>query len=342
MQGRYWSVTRYNEWTPELPKQAAYIKGQKEIGNLTEREHWQIMVIFGKNMRRKSVVEAFGGQGHCELSKSSKLERYVWKEDTRIPGTQFEFGNKPIRRSVKHDWDRVWELAKENTLDDIPKSILVPHYRTIQAIARDYLKPSAQIRTINVYWGGTGLGKSRRAWHEAGMDAFPKDPRTKFWDGYRDQENVVIDEFRGDISISHMLRWTDRYPVIMEVKGSSRNYKVKNLWITSNIHPRDWWPDLDEETRKAVLRRMKITNFITEWTPPPEVIDLTLNDLTVNEDEEMNNDTNPNLNEYVWGKCKHPYTENWCFRHKTEMNICGCKYYESWYTSSGGSSISSD
>lgn len=267
MQGRYWSITKFNEWIPRLPKHAAYIKGQKEIGNNTEREHWQVMVIFGKNVRLKSVKEAFDGECHAELSRSDALDAYVWKEDTRIPGTQFEFGNKPIRRSVKHDWDVIWELAKKNDLASIPKSVLVPHYRTIQAIARDFLEPSAMDRRINVYWGGTGLGKSRKAWTEAGMDAFPKDPRTKFWDGYRDQSNVVIDEFRGDISVSHMLRWTDRYPVIMEVKGSSRAMKVENIWITSNLDPRDWYPMLDEPTKQALLRRFNITHFITEWTP---------------------------------------------------------------------------
>lgn len=267
MQGRYWSITKFNEWIPELPVNAAYIKGQKEIGHNTQNEHWQIMVIFKSNTRLRSVKEAFHGECHAELSRSKALDEYVWKEDTRIPGTQFELGHKPIRRAVKHDWDRVWELAKENNLADIPKSILVPHYRTIQTIARDYLKPDPQIRTINVYWGTTGLGKSRKAWHEATMDAYPKDPRTKFWDGYKDQGNVVIDEFRGDISISHMLRWTDRYPVIVEIKGSSRCLKATNIWITSNINPRDWYTDLDEETKNALMRRLTITHFLTEWTP---------------------------------------------------------------------------
>jgi len=35
-------------------------------------------------------------------------------------------------------------------------------------------------------------------------------------DGYRGQEHVVFDEFRGGIDISHVLRWFDRYPVIVE------------------------------------------------------------------------------------------------------------------------------
>jgi len=93
------------------------------------------------------------------------------------------------------------------------------------------------------------------------LDAYPKDPRTKFWDGYNGQQHVVIDEFRGSIDISHMLRWLDRYPVIVEVKGSSTCLVATTIWITSNLDPRDWYMDLDVDTKQALLRRLVITHF---------------------------------------------------------------------------------
>lgn len=131
------------------------------------------------------------------------------------------------------------------------------------------MAPLATERLVYVYYGRTGTGKSRRAWEEAGMDAFPKgnqltltlDPNTKFWDGYRNQEHVVIDEFRGTISIAHLLRWLDRYPVIVEIKGSSTSFCARKIWITSNLDPREWYPDLDQETKEALLRRLNITFF---------------------------------------------------------------------------------
>lgn len=116
-------------------------------------------------------------------------------------------------------------------------------------------------RTIHVFWGRTNSGKSERAWGEAGLAAYPKDPRTKFWDGYQSQKHVVIDEFRGSIDISHLLRWFDRYPVIVEIKGSSTCLVATTIWVTSNLDPRLWYPDLDQETLAALLRRIKITHF---------------------------------------------------------------------------------
>lgn len=123
------------------------------------------------------------------------------------------------------------------------------------------MEPIGIERTVNVYWGSTGSGKSHRAWGEAGPHSYPKDPRTKFWDGYNGHEHVVIDEFRGGIDISHLLRWFDKYPVVVEVKGSSTVLKATKIWITSNISPNDWYPDLDQETKEALLRRLNVTHF---------------------------------------------------------------------------------
>jgi len=124
------------------------------------------------------------------------------------------------------------------------------------------MEPVGIEKRVDVFWGRTGTGKSKRAWEEGTTQAFPKDPRTKFWDGYRGQCHVVIDEFRGDIDISHLLRWLDRYPVIVEVKGGSVILRAERIWITSNLDPRKWYPTLDPETLQALLRRLNITEFI--------------------------------------------------------------------------------
>lgn len=112
-----------------------------------------------------------------------------------------------------------------------------------------------------MFWGPTGVGKSRRAWENAGIGAYPKDPRTKFWDGYNDHQHVVIDEFRGGIDIAHLLRWCDRYPVNVEIKGSSVCLSAKKIWITSNISPRDWYPLIDQATFETLERRLDVEHM---------------------------------------------------------------------------------
>lgn len=162
------------------------------------------------------------------------------------------------------DWNRVLDHAKKCRFEEIPSDILIRYYGQINRIATDFCQPVGIEKQVYVFWGKTGTGKSRRAWNEAGVDAFPKDPRTKWWSGYRNQTNVVIDEFRGGIDISHVLRWFDRYPVTVEIKGGSTVLKAQKIWITSNIHPKEWYPTLDPDTTAALLRRLIITHFLNE------------------------------------------------------------------------------
>lgn len=241
--------------------QVQYAKGQREIGE-SGYEHWQLVVYFGKPVRLAAITKIFGTGTHWEPTKSSAAEEYVWKESTRVVGSQFEHGKKSMDRSSSKDWAAIKSAAQCGELESIPPDVFVRCYQQLRRIESDHLRPVAIERKVFCFWGITGSGKSRRAWDEAGFEAFPKDPRSKFWDGYRGHEHVVIDEFRGGIDISHVLRWLDRYPVVVEVKGSSTVLKAKTIWITSNLDPRLWYPDLDPETVNALLRRMEIKHFV--------------------------------------------------------------------------------
>lgn len=199
---------------------------------------------------------------HAEPTISRKASEYVLKEATRVEGTRLELGSVPKCRNSRADWDSIRDAAKSGQFDSIPSDVYVRCYSSLRKIASDHLTPVPMQRQCVCYWGPTGTGKSRRAWDEAGWEAYPKDPRTKFWDGYRGQSHVVFDEFRGSIDIAHLLRWTDRYPVTIEVKGSSTILAATHIWFTSNLHPNDWYPDLDAETKLALLRRLEIINII--------------------------------------------------------------------------------
>lgn len=259
-QGLIWlgTIPHYG-FVPFLPPGCSYIKGQLEEG-AGGFLHWQLIVWFARKQSIRGVRGIFG-DFHFELSRSELAEQYVWKEDTRIPGTQFELGVKPMRRNVSTDWNRVWDAAIAGNFDDIPPDIRIRSYFTLRAIRSDYLLPVGFVRSCKVFWGKTGTGKSRKAWEEAGLEAYPKDPRTKFWDGYNGHKRVVIDEFRGGIDIAHILRWLDRYPVRVEIKGSSLPLCASEYWITSNVHPADWWPQLDAATLDAFYRRVQIVYF---------------------------------------------------------------------------------
>jgi len=265
-QGTYWMGTVRSDQgdlaLPQfiLPVGIAYLKGQRELGE-GGFDHFQIFFISERKQSLSSICRLWEPiVGHWELTRSKAAEDYVWKEATRI-GEPFEYGVRPIRRNSSVDWEKIKEEAKVGNLDEVPADIFIRYYRTLQAIASDYCEPIAIIRTCVVYWGATGSGKSMRAWEEGGDNAYPKDPRSKFWCGYKGQVVVIIDEFRGGIDIAHLLRWLDRYPVNVEIKGSSRPLLANRFIITSNIHPNEWYAALDSSTLEALIRRLEIVEM---------------------------------------------------------------------------------
>lgn len=274
-QGRFWFATDFRvdinyDTVPRSfwdSKNILWAKGQLEECQ-DGRKHWQLVWCFNDSVRGGVAITRMGCSfiAYC-ISK--KANDYVWKDASSL-GRRFEIGQLPFKRNSKPDYQRVKDLVKVGDLDhpDIPPDMYLRMYGTFRKIAMDHMVAEGIEKEVVVYHGPTQVGKSYRAWFEAGQDAYPKTPTTKFWDGYRGQANVVIDEFYGQIDISHMLRWLDRHPCLVESKGSGTPLKAKKIWLTSNHHPKDWYPSASEFQLEALLRRLKITMMDSPWTPP--------------------------------------------------------------------------
>lgn len=263
--GKFFSITisaKSTVFAPSvLPTGITYLCGQLENSD-TNYLHWQLYAIAEKKQRISFISKIFRS-AHIEFTRSGAIKDYVSKKRTSIDDTYFAIGDPPtfVGKQRGYDWDAIRNAAIVGDLSSIPSQPFICYYNSLNNIAKDHLKPSCCEKTVHVYWGTTGSGKSRRAWDEATFDAYPKDPNTKYWDGYSGQSNVVIDEFRGKIDISHMLRWLDRYPVLVEKKFGAISLKATNIWITSNLHPSKWYCDLDSETISALVRRLNIIEF---------------------------------------------------------------------------------
>lgn len=263
LQGKYWILTiPAHNFTPFLPPGVEYIRGQIERGNTTDYLHWQILVSFEKKVTMARVKIVFGSV-HAQLTRSAAADEYCWKDDTAIVETRFTLGKKTLKRNAPKDWDLIRAYAEQGNFKDIPSDVYIRSYSSLKRIYVDNVQPMAIEKEVYVFWGRTRSGKSKRAWEEASLQAYPKTPTTVWWCGYQGHQNVVIDEFRGQINISHVLRWLDRYPCLVEVKGSTVVLQCTKIWITSNLSPKDWYPDLDQETQDALMARFKeVVHFI--------------------------------------------------------------------------------
>jgi len=273
-QGRYWLVTCPEEhWTPAVPDGAVYVKGQVEVGGENGYRHHQFVLYFDRNKRGNTVKALLPAEAHVELCRSSAAEQYVWKEETAVAGTRYELGKKPGRRCREEgDYEQVLACARRGDFDSVPAALYIRHHRALRSIASESLTARDVLRTVKVFWGTSGSGKSHQARVEAAEFAeegdvyditYIKDPNNKWWDGYNPDKHkcVIVDEFCGKWAIEHILRWTDKWGCNVEVKGATIPFLAENIWFTSNVHPMDWYPDASEEQKNALKRRIKVVHF---------------------------------------------------------------------------------
>jgi len=277
--GRFFILTiPFAAWTlpAALPPDLTYLKGQQETG-ANGYHHWQLICRTSKVSRCTAVKALFCQQAHVELSRSAAANSYVWKDDTRVPGTQFELGIlKAPGNQV--DWDAVKQAAIAGDYASVPASILVRHISSIKSIHAQFARPTMRpFAFCRVYTGPTGTGKTHRAWSEAEEfgPVYWKSSTTKWWDGYHGQENVVLDEYDGQIGMVHLLRWLDKFPCLVEIKGGSTPLKAIRFWITSNLPVAQWYVDgKTTDPQRAALARRVTETVIAVRPPVVEVIEL--------------------------------------------------------------------
>lgn len=177
---RFWIGTLWDWAPPEtLPTACNNLRGQREVCPTSGREHHQVVAGFQRAVRL-AFVKRVVGDGHWEVCRSVAARAYVWKDETAVAGSRFELGALAMRRNESADWDAVRAAAIAGDLSTIPSDIFVRYYSSLSRISSDHATPLGVEKQVAVFWGPTGTGKSRRAWEEAGVASYPKDPRTKW------------------------------------------------------------------------------------------------------------------------------------------------------------------
>lgn len=249
----------------------------RETGELGTA-HIQGYILFTKPYRFSTIKSRYLPRCHIEVANGSpdSNKRYCSKD-----GDYQEFGSLPESSEGKSTRDEIARAfvssmaAGRHGLAEFSDGNPGTWYYSGHNLLRNWLtiQPTVSRENVSVQWyvGKPGTGKSRRA-HEELPEAYVKDPRTKWWNGYLLETDVIIDDFGPNgIDINHLLRWFDRYKCLVESKGGMLPLHAIKFIITSNFMPSDCFKskdlsvsmcnEVDHPQLGALMRRINIINF---------------------------------------------------------------------------------
>jgi len=100
-------------------------------------------------------------------------------------------------------------------------------------------------------WGKAGVGKTKYC-VETHPSHYIKDG-TPWWDGYENQEAIIVDDFDGGWPFRDFLRMLDRYAYQGQIKGGYVKVNSPYIYITCEHPPERYWGDNE---LAQVLRRL--------------------------------------------------------------------------------------
>lgn len=258
--------------TPALDEwKAKYIAFGREVGE-EGTPHLQGCVVFHTG-RRMSALKKLNARAHWErmMGSFTQASDYCFKD-----GDFTELGEPPMKprrkgEMEKERWRTAFELIRDGKiqeLEEIDPAFYGRNMRTFKTYAADHPISHPPLTQIKAYWihGVPGSGKSH--WARTKYPNHYKKNTNKWWDGYRGEETVVIDEWSPQHAFlaEHLKKWADIWDFTAEVKGGTINIRPKRIIVTSNFSLQECFPL--EQDFSALSRRFRSTFFSRVYVSP--------------------------------------------------------------------------
>lgn len=288
---RNWAFTYYPEGaTPQVAAIAAtfgtqaeeIIKRCQSVGVIrfivfgieicpdTGRVHFQGYLQCKKVTNMKQLRELMSEVGlsnsHLEIAiKDAKTNIAYCEED----GVVYRYGT-PLQQGQRRDLEHIKEMVSDgNNLRDIAMAHpgdFIRYHKGIEKYIDVLTEPEMKYEKVEVtvIVGQPGSGKTRYVYeHAKSLYVVPPPFNNTIWfDGYRDQEDILFDDFDGWVPFKFMLQLMDGYPMKLPAKGSFVHKRWKRVWITSNHAIETWYSQkFLDETNLAAFKRRILTNL---------------------------------------------------------------------------------
>lgn len=256
-------------------EECTYIVYGKEVGE-SNTPHLQGYMEFSKRMSIRAIKKLFDVERiHLEVRKGTQEQAiaYCLKENGEKyeRGTKRSIGRPAATKKVANKVKEFLPLIREKGLREFAAHEDASFHLLKHAQLCMSLNESPRDRNIPKevfwWWGPTGTGKTLRAVKMAedrGIEYFMKSGSGRFFDGYDGQKFVILDDFRDcQYEFSMLLKLLDVYPLRVEVKGSSRQWKADTVIITAPMPPDECYKNMQMTDKHDKIQQLlrRITNI---------------------------------------------------------------------------------
>lgn len=263
--------------------------GQLEQGGNTQTIHIQGYIILRAGRRLNKLKEIAGGEEperarrpHIDkcFGQHKQCVKYVKKDETRVPasegGWSFEFGVEPHQGSTlfgkKTRDDRVAIMIDDGKsleeIEDEEPGYVMRHNACVTkkwSMVNVPEKIDDDVFKLIFCYGPSGSGKTYQAYNYAeahDMTFFKlmkQEGKTLWLDGYNGTQKVMVVNEMGAgkrFTYERAKEIMDVWAATMPIKGGSVKFNPEVIICTSCIHPRDWYPKVqDKDELQRRIRR---------------------------------------------------------------------------------------
>lgn len=167
---------------------------------------------------------------------------------------QFEEKGELPKQGRRTDLEEAVELVRSKGVEEVARElplVFVKYHKGLEALKSMESSHRTDPPEVIWLWGASGVGKSR----EACQGSFYVKDGTKWWNGYNQQDRIVIDDFDGSWPLRDLLRLLDRYPYQGQTKGGYVKINSPKIYITCDRAPEEFWTghELDQVKRRINL-----------------------------------------------------------------------------------------
>lgn len=274
---KYWCFTSYQDQDGFMwydPASMVYLVQQEESCPSTARIHWQGFVVFDVR-KRLPALRRLLPHAHFEPMRGSVDEAsdYCCNPQKRSPGgLLLEDGIRPLygdaarSKSTRDRYQTAYDLACEGAFASIEPTMMVRHLPNLLKINTMFGKKPHNLNTDKTpgVWlvGDAGCGKTTLCEQ---FVHYKKDPRHKWFDGYKNEKVVVVDDFAPfHVAQTDILKTLGhQFTMQGETKGGSIWLRPHAAIITSQYMQCTIW-DKDHESLAAIMRRYKSFSLPSE------------------------------------------------------------------------------